>query len=74
MAGAQMAGAILYETLIAHCADLHEAVGLDEVVHRGASAIDRATLARSAARLPEAFLLGVGYASDEVAALRRAYG
>jgi len=49
-------------------------VGLEAVSHLGTSAIDVATLRASVARLPDAFLAGIGLTADEVAGLRALWG
>jgi pentapeptide repeat protein/TIR domain-containing protein len=60
-------------TILADCPSLHEALGLDEVEHRGPSSIDLTTLRASAAALPEAFLQGIGLPKPAIDALRRLY-
>jgi hypothetical protein len=61
---------MLYRTRIRGCPDLHLAAGLETVSHLGTSAVDVATLRASVARLPDAFLAGVGLAAAEIAGLR----
>jgi uncharacterized protein YjbI with pentapeptide repeats len=69
LAGARVHGASFYRTLLTGCADLAQAIGLEETVHRGPSALDLATL-RAATSLPSAFLEGVGLPADFLEAIR----
>jgi len=70
LAGAVLRGASLYRTLLTECADLHLAVGLDEVRHLGPSVIDVRTLVTTAASLPPALLVGLGVSADVLESLR----
>src|SRR5690242_19045879 len=56
--GADLTGATLGRTVLAACADLALARGLEAVVHHGHSCLDLATLRAGLASLPEAFLHG----------------
>ena len=63
--GAQLAGARLDDarfsrTVVARCPDLHQATGLDSIVHTSPSALDLETLRRSGGLLPAEFLRGAG--------------
>jgi hypothetical protein len=71
--GADLRDAIFYRTALTGCADLHRALGLESVAHRGGSALDVATLRAGVARLPDAFLAGVGLTRAEVGTLRELY-
>jgi hypothetical protein len=74
LSGADLTGAYLDRTQFIFCDDLHEAVGLDELVHNGPCSLDQHTLRASVARLPDWFLRGVGYTQDEVIAFHKLYG
>jgi hypothetical protein len=74
LAGADLRDAIFYRTTLSACADLHHALGLDAIAHRGDSAIDTATLRTTITRLPDPFLRGMGLTAREVGALRELYG
>lgn len=71
--GANLTGATLSLTVFAGCRNLHRAIGLDRVHHRGPSTLDDDVLRASVAFLPDGFLRGVGYTRSEIAYLRRAY-
>ena len=59
-------GAILNDTNFTGCPTLHQAKGLDTVVHRGASNLDARTLRACVNHLPVVFLRGVGYTNEEI--------
>jgi hypothetical protein len=71
--GADLRGAIFYRTALTGCGDLHRALGLETVAHRGHSAIDTTTLRAGVTRLPDPFLMGIGLTPAEVGALRELY-
>ncbi len=73
LAGVNLTGATLSLTVFAGCANLHEAIGLDEVVHSGPSEIDEATLSAGVPHLSNVFLRGVGFTWSEIADMRRRY-
>jgi hypothetical protein len=58
--------------VLAACADLARARGLDAVVHHGHSCLDLATLRAGLDTLPVGFLQGVGVEREELEALRSA--
>lgn len=68
LADADLTGACFGRTLVAGCADLADARGLGLVVHHGPSHIDLETLRAAGARLPAAFLEGIGATGATVAA------
>ena len=72
LAGADLTGATLGRTVLAACADLARARGLDAVVHHGHSCLDLATLRAGLDTLPEGFLQGAGVERGELEALRHA--
>lgn len=61
LTGANLAGAKLCSTVFAECETLHEAEGLGGVEFTGPSSVDQAALRACGARLPAAFLRGVGH-------------
>src|SRR5438067_1114458 len=71
--GANLAGGTLCETVLAGCRNLHEARGLLEARHAGASTLDVRTLRASAAALPEGFLVAVGCTATEIDVLCSLY-
>ncbi|HEX5323172.1 MAG TPA: pentapeptide repeat-containing protein [Capsulimonadaceae bacterium] len=73
LTGANFADVILDGTVFSFCSDLHQAVGLDKVVHKSPSALDRHTLRASVPHLPDCFLAGVGYSKTEIKKLRALY-
>lgn len=70
---AKMAGAILLHTQLNHLRDLHEVIELEEAIPSGPCSLDRQTLQASVVRLPQEFLMGMGYTEDEIAQLRQLY-
>lgn len=73
LTGAFFGGATLIGCTFAHCSTLHEAIGLEEVVHRGPSSIDSFTLKSCIDKLPDVFLEGCGYTQYEISYLRALY-
>ena len=73
LAGVNLTGATMSLTILSGCRNLHKAIGLETVIHPGPSELDSATLADSAAHLPDTFLKGVGYTRSEIVMLRRSY-
>jgi hypothetical protein len=73
MTQTNLAGACFAETFIADCQTLHEAFGLSAVKHLASSSLDVRTLRACAARLPDAFLQGVGYTPEEIHNLKTLY-
>jgi hypothetical protein len=71
---ADLSGAIFGQTVLTNCTTLHEARGLEAVIHQEPSQLDDATLQANAAYLPDVFLAGVGYSREEIAQLRARYG
>ena len=66
-------GATLRRTLLVSCRGLHEARGLDEVIHAGPSSLDAETLRESLTGLSDSFLRGAGYSAEEIGALRAVF-
>jgi uncharacterized protein YjbI with pentapeptide repeats len=50
--------------------DLRTAIGLETILHRSGSVVDRRTLRASGGNLPETFLRGCGFSDWEIAATR----
>jgi uncharacterized protein YjbI with pentapeptide repeats len=73
LSGAILSGATLSLTVLHDCINLHKAVGLDSIHHRGPSEIDSKTLAASAARLPYIFLRGAGFTRSEIVDMQRQF-
>lgn len=73
LSSANLRMAMMGSTIFADCQNLHEAVGLDEVDHRGSSSLDAATLRACIHGLPDVFLEGVGYTRHEIEYLRSLY-
>lgn len=71
--GVNLAGATMSLTVLSGCRNLHEAVGLEEVLHPGPSLLDESTLRASVQRLSDQFLRGVGYTWSEISYMRRTY-
>lgn len=71
--GANLSGARLMNTSFSDCPTLRLAVGLDTMEHRGPTALDARTLRTCVGALPDAFLLGAGYTSEEIRHLRSLY-
>jgi uncharacterized protein YjbI with pentapeptide repeats len=74
LADATLHGTRFGSTMLIACETLGEAKGLDAAVHMRPSSIDWATLRSSVPDLPDEFLLGVGIAAGDVAALRLVIG
>ncbi len=72
-AGVNLTGATLSLTVLSDCRNLHKAVGLANIHHRGPSELDEKTLRASVPHLPDAFLRGVGYTRSEIVDMRRRY-
>lgn len=72
--GADLSGAWLGHTQFMWCKDLPEAIGLTVVNHRGPSELGVSTLRDYINELPEVFLRGVGYTTDEISHYRALYG
>jgi hypothetical protein len=72
-AGVNLAGATLSLTVFSACRNLHRALGLAHVHHKGPSNMDEATLRASVPHLPDAFLRGIGYTRAEIGDLRQRY-
>ncbi len=68
--GVNLAGATLSLTVLSNCRNLHQAVGLDEILHAGPSELDSDTLRASVPHLSNTFLRGVGYTWSEIYDLR----
>ena len=66
-------GINLWETTFTNCSTLHQAIGIETIVHRGASALDVRTLRACIQHLPDVFLQGVGYTNREIDYLRDLY-
>ncbi len=71
--GADLTGARMWNTSFSDCPTLHLANGLDSIEHHGPSSLDTRTHRVSVAKLPDAFLLGIGYTKDEITGLRKMY-
>ena len=65
--------AVLSDTVLADCTDLHEALDLDRVNHLGPSYLDHRTMLGSLGGLPHEFLRGAGLGEVDIAALIAAY-
>ena len=72
VSGANFTGATLSGTTFTGV-NLSDVKGLEAVRHAGPSFLDTLTFGTSAARLPEAFLLGIGYKHTEIEYLRSLY-
>jgi hypothetical protein len=72
LCGSSWQGAVLCDTVLADCADLHLARNLQGVKHVGASAIDYRTMRSSLVHLPLAFLSGFGIREEEFRAITSA--
>jgi uncharacterized protein YjbI with pentapeptide repeats len=68
-----LSNATLGRTILDFCDNLHEAKGLENLVHAGPSALDAHTLRASVTKLPHVFLKGVGYKDEEIEALIELY-
>ena len=71
--GVSLNKARLQRTVLSVCGDLHEAIGLSEVVHGAHSTLDMYTLRSCVVHLPDVFLEGCGYTRYEIAGLRKMY-
>jgi hypothetical protein len=71
--GAKFAAVLLASTSFLNCRTLHEAKGLDFIIHTGPSYLDAITLRSCVRFLPDVFLLGVGYTNEEIETLRAMY-
>jgi len=73
LADVNLSGATLSLTVLAGCRNLHEARGLEAVLHAGPSEIDHETLRESLPHLPDSFMRGAGYTRSEIRLLRSLY-
>ena len=73
LTGANLSGARLVNTSFSNCPTLCRATGLEELKHFGPSGLDSRTLRACVNTLPDAFMLGVGYTTDEIETLRALY-
>ncbi len=67
--GARFEGALFSETILM-AIDLKNALGLEQVEHRGPSIIDNRTLVQSQGQIPGAFLRGCGLSDWEIEAVK----
>jgi uncharacterized protein YjbI with pentapeptide repeats len=65
--------AILCDTVFADCQDLHLSVGLADTQHDGPSCLDLQTMRSSLFKLPDEFLLGIGWTAEELAIIRQLF-